>query len=553
MQLFPTSPKGSKPFGILCVICTFLVQFLFCYPIFSQAISPIHTDYLIELQKNKKASVVIHLADNPQKKTDSRHKFLKVNYKNALSFDFPPIKIAKQPQKKLYGNYVRAGLGNFKSSYLEAFFNTRRSEKHSYGLYFRHTNARTGAVDAQNSADAQNKLALSFQSSTKKGSFEGSLGLQQQQWHFYGYQRTVQIPNAKDIQQNFNSIDGQVSYTNKYFASKYSYDIGLSYYYWADRYAAREQEIGSSLANKIHFNTTNNLYFKAEISSSLRSDEAGYIQRNLLTGEAYHQISHSKFHLQIGARAAFHNDTLKSMKKAFLYPKLYFSLNVFKNRFDVFLQLEGGMQKKLLRNMAAENPYLASNTALLHTNKTWESSIGFRTKFSSRFDWQASASYGFYQYLHFFTNSSITPSKFLIQYETENIPVTTLTSELNMNFGKLKAKLHTELQRYELQSLEGAWHRPLVKNTLSVGYSAKKFLLNIDIYNLAGIRVFDVITSQQKDLQAITDLNVKLDYQFSPTWSVFVRGSNLLSQQYQRFLYYDARTLQVIAGASLTF
>jgi hypothetical protein len=39
----------------------------------------------------------------------------------------------------------------------------------------------------------------------------------------------------------------------------------------------------------------------------------------------------------------------------------------------------------------------------------------------------------------------------------------------------------------------------------------------------------------------------------SPKWAIFLKGNNLLAQQYQRYLYYDARTTQVIAGASLTF
>ncbi|TAH21418.1 MAG: hypothetical protein EAZ08_03605 [Cytophagales bacterium] len=508
---------------------------------------------MVELQKNKKANITVHLVDNPNKKIENKHTFLKVNYKSALTFDFSPMKIKRESQKKLYGNYVKAGIGNFQNSYAEAFFNTRRSEKQSYGVYLKHTNLREGAIDARNSADAQNKLVFSFQSFSKKGVFTGKVGLQQQQWHFYGYQRTDPIPAAKDIQQDFITFEGQIGYTNKLEASKNYHDIGLFYHYWADRYAAKEQEIGGEFSKKINFNVNNKLFFKANVSSSMRSDEVGSIQRNLLNTELYHQINYSKLYLQIGLRAALHNDTLKEMEKAFLYPKLYLSFSLFKNKLDVFLQLDGGMQKRLMRDMVSENPYLVANTPLLHTNKTWESSLGFRTKLANGINWQASASYGFYQYLYFFMNSSTFPSKFFVQYETAITPVSTFISEFSASFGKFRAKLCTELQKYELKTLQSAWHRPLVKNTLSVGYSIEKFAINVDIYHLEGIKAFDVISSQQKDLQPITDVNMKIDYQFSPMWSVFAKGSNLLSQQYQRFLYYDARTAQVMAGASLTF
>lgn len=554
MQLFLTYPKKNKLLGYFFLLYTlFWVHFLCSYPLSAQSIPPTAKDYLIESYKNRKTAATILAADNLHTKTGNTYRFIKVNYKSDLQLDIRPIRTEKQPQKKLYGNYFKVGLGNYQQSYAEAFFNTRRSEKHSYGLHIKHTNAGKGAVDGRNSADAQNQLSFNFQSSIRKGIIFGKVGLQHQKWHFYGYQPTTKVPKAQDIQQNFSILDGQVSYTNKYRANKYSYEVGLFYYYFADYYAAKEQEIGANLANKIRFDDFNHLYFRAEMSSSLRHDEAGSLRRDLLVGELYHQVSNQRIFLQIGGRAAVHNDTLKSIQKIHFYPKVAISLNFLNNKFDVYAYLEGDMQKRLLKNMLLENPYLAPNTPLLHTNKAWEGTVGLRTKLSGMFNWQASASYGKYQYLHFFVNSPLSPEQFLVQYETASIPVTTLTNQVMLNWGKFKTKLHTEIQKYELQTLERAWHRPLLKNTLSVAYTKDNLLFNLDIYHLAGISVFDVINNKQKELQPIIDLNVKIDYQLFPLWSLFIKGSNLLAQHYQRYLYYDMRAAQISGGASLTF
>jgi hypothetical protein len=554
MQLFLTYPKKNKLLGYFLLAHTlFWVHFLCCYPLFAQSVSPTAKDYLIESYKNRKTTATILAADNLHTKTDHTYRFIKVNYKSELQMDIRPMRTEKLPQKKLYGNYIKVGLGNYQHSYAEAFFNTRRSEKYSYGLHIKHTNTGKGAVDGRNSADAQNQLLFNFQSATRKGIILGKLGLQCQQWHFYGYQPTAKVPKAQDIQQNFGILDGQIGYTNKYSANKYSYDVGLSYYYLADYYAAKEQEIGVSLANKVRFDAFNYLHFRAEMSSSLRSDEAGSLRRDLLVGELYHQFSNQRIFLQVGGRAAVHNDTLKAIQKVHFYPKVAISLNFLNNKFDVYAHLEGDMQKRLLRNMLLENPYLAPNTPLLHTNKAWEGTVGLRTKLKGVFNWQASASYGRYQYLHFFMNSPLSPEQFLVQYETASIPVTTLTNEVMLNYGKFRTKLHTQVQKYELQTLENAWHRPLLKNTLSLAYIKNNLICNVDFYHLAGIAAFDIISSEQKELPPIIDLNIKIDYQLSPLWSLFIKGSNLLAQHYQRYLYYDIRTAQISGGASLTF
>ncbi len=554
MQLFLTYPKRNKFLGhFFLPFALFWVHFLYCCPLFSQSISPASKDYLIESNKHRKAAVTVLAADNPHTKADNTYRFIKVNYKSELQLDIRPIRPEKLPQKKLYANYIKVGLGNYQQSYAEAFFNTHRSKKYSYGLHIKHTNTATGAVDGHNSADAQNQLLFNFQSAIGKGIFFGKLGLQHQKWHFYGYQPTAKVPKAQDIQQNFGILDGQINYTNKYEANKYSYDVGLYYYYLTDYYAAKEQEIGVNLANKVQFDAFNQLHFRAEMSSSLRSDEAGSLRRDLLAGEIYHQLSHQRVLLQIGGRAAVHNDTLKAIQKIHFYPKVSISLNFLNNKLDVYAHLEGDMQKRLLRNMLLENPYLAPNTPLLHTNKAWEGTVGLRTKLKGVLNWQASASYGKYQYLHFFVNSPLSPEQFLVQYETASIPVTTLTNQLILNWGRFKTKLHTEIQKYGLQTLEFAWHRPLLKNTLSVAYTKNNLLFNMDIYHLAGISVFDVVNSKQKELQPIIDLNLKIDYQLSPLWSLFVKGSNLLAQHYQRYLYYEMRAAQINGGASLTF
>jgi hypothetical protein len=56
-----------------------------------------------------------------------------------------------------------------------------------------------------------------------------------------------------------------------------------------------------------------------------------------------------------------------------------------------------------------------------------------------------------------------------------------------------------------------------------------------------------------KETDNITDLNLKVDYRFSNKFSTFVMGNNILGNQYQRFVNYPNKGLQLIIGASYIF
>jgi hypothetical protein len=558
MQILLFQPKEARSFGCFVVrYVVFICLFTSLTISYAQDIAkqPIDGDYLIDLHKSPKPVFLIQPIENLAKKIDYRPKFIKVNYKASLPIVITPMQLKKKPTEKIFGNYLKAGIGNYFTSYVEAFFNTKRSEKYAYSLHFRHLDSRLGVVDRRNSGNSQNELLFNFRSYLKKGVFLGNIGLQTQQWHFYGYRPFMkEVPPSANIRQNFYLFDMRVGYTNKYLkGNKHSYDANVGFHHLIDHYSAKESELEANFSGKTSLNHANRLYVNAEVSSSERIDTEGGVRRNLIAGEIYHQYTDSKVNFQIGGKAVVQNDTLKDFKQFHLYPKLYFSVNIFKGKFNIFSSLEGNMQKRRLRDMISENPFLTANVPLLHTNKTWEATLGVQTQLLGSFNWQASISYGNYQNLHFFMNNSAKPSQFTILYETNTIPVINFTNEAIVNFRKIKTKLRTEWTQYQLASLAKAWHRPLLTNTLSVSYQAEKFSFGIDFYYLSQIAIFDIVDSQIKDLQAITDLNLKIDYKFSPQWLLFLKGNNLLAQRYQRYQYYDVSTAQVIAGVGFTF
>ncbi|SFF23364.1 TonB-dependent receptor [Thermoflexibacter ruber] len=512
-------------------------------------------DYWIDMNKWQKPIVPMSSIEPPPKRIENKYHFHLLKQAVPLQFNIRPMLISKLPQKKLYGNYIKAGMGNYFTSYAEAFFNNKRSEKYNYGIHVKHLAARTGKVDEQNSGNSQNELNFTYKYFIKKNVLSGSMDLQQNQVHFYGYKPfTTIIPPKDQILQRFHLLNAQVGYSNKPSMNKNSFELGIGYHYLADRYQAREQEVELQVQDYTTINPFQQLSFKTTTSISKRSDSEGHLNRRLAQMEVAYQLANDKIKLQFGGKVATHNDTLGRIPQWNIYPKLYFSWNTWKNKLNFYLGLEGGMQKRLLRKMIHENPFLAANVNLSHTNQLWESFAGIQTQLSSPLNWKAKASYGRYQNLHFFINDSHNPAKFLIQYETQTVPVFQVMNEIGLSFKKFRTSLKTEFFQYHLQTLAAAWHRPLLTNTLSFTYRYKdKLSIQSSLYHLSGITAFDINKSASIDFQDVIDLGVQIDYAFSTNWSIFFKGNNLLAQPYQRFLCYDVRTTELLGGVSFAF
>ena len=121
----------------------------------------IEKDRQITLEKaNRGYEKVGPLPDNVNRQPQ-QYSFDYINY-TATPFT-PRIRINRikeQPLPKLYGNYVKGGVGNYGTTYLEGYFNNKRSETHSLGGYIKSLSSSRGPVDKGNSASSDFSLGV---------------------------------------------------------------------------------------------------------------------------------------------------------------------------------------------------------------------------------------------------------------------------------------------------------------------------------------------------------------------------------------------------------
>ena len=145
------------------------------------------------------------------------------------------------------------------------------------------------------------------------------------------------------------------------------------------------------------------------------------------------------------------------------------------------------------------------------------------------------------------------PSRFSVEYDD-------VTNRTNFfaSVGFAQTKTFKVLIRGDVYSygtdIEEAWHRPTYKVTGETALNVSdKFLLDVTLISQGGMKAFDPVSDASVELDPAFDLNVRSEYLFSESISIFAQFNNVTSSQYPLFLNYPARGFQVLGGFTWTF
>ena len=95
---------------------------------------------------------------------------------------------------------------------------------------------------------------------------------------------------------------------------------------------------------------------------------------------------------------------------------------------------------------------------------------------------------------------------------------------------------------------------PVKFNSTFYWQANKKLLIDWSLNFMSGIEaVKEGYSYVSKTLNPITLLNAGLSYKLSIPWKVWVKSSNLLNSQYQRWAEYPSLGVQINAGVVYSF
>ena len=546
-----------------------LFSFIFCVLLISPVVAQDWDDNGeiedVEVEIVKEREIILPKADRNFEKippvTVTRTKE-PVAYQFAnLPFDPPAIRTRIRPLRikpgelsKIYGNYVKAGYGNFGTPYLEGFFNAKRNEQYSYGAHILYTSSRTGPVDEENSGSGDFGLNLFGRSFTEKAVFSGDLSFRNQRNKFYGYPEGAEV-DADTIEQRYNRFGLNLSMENANQDAMVPYRLAFGFSNVNDKFDASENEARIELGLRHSFGESSRIGIESDFNFISREDSLVERKtRTLIRFSPYYQFTYGDFKIKAGFRAAYENDTLKDGEQFHFYPFVSASYPILP-ALELFAGLDGNIEKVTLNSLSAENPFVDANIPIFHSNKTFEFFGGIRGKLSSTANYEAGFSIATYENLYFYINDPGNPSRFVPVYDQGNTEVINLYGSLGLTDSDVfNLSFRGDVFAYTPANVDKAWHRENYKLSILGRYKLfEKILLGADLYALGGINALNPEDLSDVTLDAAFDLNLNAEYLVSPRGSVFLQLNNVFGNEYELLNRYPVRGFQFLVGLTYSF
>jgi hypothetical protein len=462
-----------------------------------------------------------------------------------------PLKLKQEAASKVFGGYVSAGYGNYESPYLEGFINSRRDRNKLIGAHGFLRNSGKGPVDEENSGSGASGISVYGKAFSNFISLSLEAGFENQFTHFYGYPPGT-VVEAGDIRQSYNifTLQGELANTKN---SAFAYTLGASLGYLADRYEARESEADFDFRSSYEINETSGIALDADYTLINRKDSlVEAFPRSLFSvNPRYEFYPVENLKLSAGIVAAFENDSIGS-KSVHAYPDVRASYPLSPS-VDITASLTGGVEKVSLQSLARENLWIAANIPIFHTNRSLDLQAALHTKIGNKISVNGGFSLATLKHLYFFRNLEEDPSRFTVEYDD----ITTRTNFFaSLGFAQtetFKFMVRGDVYSYSTE-IDEAWHRPTHKVTAETSLNvSNKFLLEVDLISQGGMKAFDPMADAQVKLDPAFDLNVRSEYLFSESFSIFAQLNNITSSEYPLFFNYPVRGFQALAGLTWSF
>jgi len=464
-----------------------------------------------------------------------------------------PLRLKQDESTDINGGFVSAGYGNYASPYLEAFINSKEDKNKLIGAHAFLNSSGKGPVDGKNSGSGNSGLSIFAQTFSKEFAFQGNAGFENLSTHFYGYPVGEEVLRDT-IKQSYNLFTIGLGISNAR-NTDFSYNLGGNFSFLKDKFEATESTFDLNFSSAYKISKENAVELKAFYALISRKDEGIDAKpRNLFQVNPYYSFrTPDNLKVQIGAVVAVENDTLDS-KDLHFYPDVKVTYPLTPS-IDVVGTLTGGIDKVSLQTLMRQNRWIASAIPIYHTNKVFDFQAALNARLSSNVFVNTGISFASLKNLYFFVNDVENQAKFNMEYDDGATKRTNLFASMNMNYGNTaRFSFRGDYFSYNTDSQPVAWHRPGYSLSLGGMYNLKgKMVFSSDIMALGGIKARDPLTLQSVKLDPAFDLNFRMEYFVSQTFSVFLDFNNITSNKYQVYFNYPVRAFQAMGGITWSF
>lgn len=474
-------------------------------------------------------------------------------------YSVKPIKAARllaDPLTRLYGSYLKLGIGNYLTPLAELSINKKRSKDYSLGVYARHISS-NGKVKLKNDEKVfagygNNELDLYGKRIYDNSVFSISTGINDQSIYYYGYDPAIgdTILEKENIKQNFLNLNVQLGYHSSYVDSGHlNYNIQVKYNYFADKFSYTENNV---LAYGEFSVFRENTLLGIDLSYNY-INETGIVaarKNDIIQVSPWFKKKTGEWDLKGGLDILF--DVVNDEISTHFYPHARLQFNVAEHIFNAYFSISGKLEVNNFQKIAWENPYIKSGLQVKNSNHKLNIYGGFIGNISTSLSYGLRVTYKLVDDMYFYMNdtSDNLGNQFYTEYD--DVQLTTVYGEIMTRpIDQLSLTISGSYYKYTMASQERPWHKPAWDLTVSARYNLRdKILVNADIIGSGKryVKSYDLFGANESSLNGIIDINFGMEYRYTKNLSAFLRFYNLTSSRYQKWNQYPGHGFTIMGG-----
>ena len=175
---------------------------------------------------------------------------------------------------EIHNGYIKAGFGNYASSYLEGFIHTGKQNNYSAGAKFKHLSAANGPYKGVK--NSFNGLDLEGKYWTKNNWLSASATTGRERYTWYGYKNADNLDYDNDSLKNiFNKFNASISVGNM-SKSKTKYTTKFYYGYQGSNHDNNESNVGGFVDLKHQKDSTHAILGDVLINNSTYTNTSAF-------------------------------------------------------------------------------------------------------------------------------------------------------------------------------------------------------------------------------------------------------------------------------------
>jgi hypothetical protein len=507
-----------------------------------------------------------------------------------IKFDIEPIEPAKlkvvEPLEKLYHGYVKGGIGMYAMPYMDAYYNSTRSKKNTWGVNYKHHSALDGINDIGSSKFSENYLDGYYKHFLKRHTLATKLYYHRDILNYYGFSTLdTLIPetyrlNPDTLRQGYHNIGFNVTLASNYAdTNKLNHveHFNYHYLYGIKKLSEHNFEVGTTL-NKylpgeginalvtfgVDINTINqpNLTPIDTVGVVLPEPNTLYQTTGIIRLVPHVIRSKGKVLFKGGFGV---NIDIADENRFFFFPEVELSANLFNNVFVPYAGATGGVKRNSYNSMRLENPFLLNNIPLRNSADRINAYAGIRGGISARWTFNTSFRFQNVDAMPLFVNDTAYSYQNAFTVIYDNVKRMTVTGQLGFQANHkftLFAKGEYFINKTENQ--EFAWLMPNFNVSLNGIYDlADKIVVRANIYVIGQRKTFsyfakdDLVANTKGQyvytLKPYVDANLGIEYRYNKRLSAFLNLNNIATVKYQKWTNFPVQSFNLMGGFTFSF